>query len=314
MRIRDGVRAAPVLGVAVLAFAILFVTAGASSTMAEEQTLCNGEPATIVVDDAHPDAQGTEGDDVVLISLDGVDFAAGEGDDRICARDAASRVDAGPGNDWVDGGGYFRDGEVHEAHVLGGTGEDMLNAYTGTIDAGPGRDTFDQGSSSVAGLSVDLGDGADTAMVHSAVATTIDGGSGRDSLLRLTPRDGVDETRLDVTFFGGKGDDVVSFADFAMGYEEQPRWEVDLSTRRHRATAWGELRFHSITDFYGNPGPSRMRGADREDRFWGLGGDDLLVGRDGNDLLVGGEGSDRAEGGDGRDTCRAEERVSCERR
>jgi Ca2+-binding RTX toxin-like protein len=206
------------------------------------------------------------------------------------------------------------DGDGGDDDIDGRGGDDVLSADQGVVHGGAGADSY-RDSYDTRRLTVDLGPGSDAAVVSEGGGYTILGGPGRDSFSRLAPSEGVDGDKLAVEVFGGPGDDLLTFEDYVQGFETQPDWMVDLDTRTHRATAYGTVDFHSITDFRGSPIADRFRGArDRDDRFHGLAGNDVLVGLGGQDLLVGGAGRDRADGGAGRDTCRAERRTSCERR
>jgi Ca2+-binding RTX toxin-like protein len=299
----------------ILAASALVITFGPASTATTSVAgigfFCDSKPTTMVVDEGTADAQGTDGDDVVMLLGGDHDFEGLGGDDTICAEQVGhegSRIHAGAGNDWVDGGWGF---EEHPVEVYGGKGSDTLTAIRGTIKAGPGDDRV---VSSVAkhleSTDVDLGSGDDTVVLQSALSVSIDAGTGADTLRRANPPDGLESDRLeDVNFAGGPGDDTVSFAS----YDFNRRNWLWLNTTTHQAEAFGTISFDSVLNHRGSPNPDHLVGSsDRRDRFWGLGGDDVLTGQGGDDLLLGGADEDTTVGGTGRDTCRAESRIGCE--
>ena len=95
----------------ILAASALVITFGPASTATTSVAgigfFCDSKPTTMVVDEGTADAQGTDGDDVVMLLGGDHDFEGLGGDDTICAEQVGhegSRIHAGAGNDWVDGG------------------------------------------------------------------------------------------------------------------------------------------------------------------------------------------------------------------
>lgn len=173
-------------------------------------------------------------------------------------------------------------------------------------------------------LDVVLGGGDDLLVTSGATRGRADGGAGRDEIGVVAaggpgPRGAT--TRLDlargrVTLDGNRGGlTLLSFQDAfvrRVPSENGPAVVVgDGRANRLRGCAvlsggGGDDLVSQIVEFAESPCSGF--------RAYGGAGRDRLVGSARNDLLVGGPGSDTAVGLDGTDTCRAERRVSCERR
>jgi hypothetical protein len=300
--------------------------APASAAVVTLRTECTGQkgcsPATVVAYDA---AAGELNDIAVghadgrFIFRDRVSIAASRGCKRLSEREvacggyraevrlgdgsdllravpkgkygAALRVDAGPGNDRLDG---------PRAQLQGGEGDDEL---TGEIlDGGPGRDSL---TATVEGAF----------LVGGADADVVRGGDGDDVLAGDlgTPSYVPDSTpRAADVLDGGRGADTLSYA----GHDVPVR--VDLSAQTGGSAGEGDV----VTGFehasggeagdvlIGDGGDNRLHGYQGSNVIAGGAGDDVLEtygsgrldGGDGDDLMNGGREDDVLEGGPGADT------------
>lgn len=210
----------------------------------------------------------------------------------------------------TDGPDQFHSVDVHgpgsdTIRTFGG--DDFVSAQRGTIDTGTGNDRYEPLEAVTHDLEVDLGRGADTAIISDGSTTTYRMGPGPDVMSVSDDEFGHDYSGLDARALGGRGVDLLTFAGHHRG--------IELDAAAHRATFGSSvLRFRNVDEFQGSAYADVLLGSDEADRMFGYRGRDLLRGRAGRDLLVGNRGKDTADGGRGRDTCRAERRISCERR
>jgi Ca2+-binding RTX toxin-like protein len=241
-------------------------------------------------------AEGSAGHADVLLGSSRADTFVGNGADLVRAKAGrddvkvnGGKVFTGSGNDRVEAGG---DAEVHT-----GSGDDWVEAI---------------GNSHVL-----LGPGDDRGQV-SRGAPVVEGGTGNDR-------------------FGLWWEDFLNWRDTFSGAQliggpgrDELRWEMDfpvrIDTRTRSVTSKRPHRdasFRSIHVFVGGDlgdvmlgrrGHDHFVGGFGNDRLYGRGGNDELAGGRGRDVLIGGPGRDLARGGVGVDTCRAEQRLGCERR
>ncbi|MDX6313633.1 MAG: hypothetical protein QOF44_3097 [Streptomyces sp.] len=131
------------------------------------------------------------------------------------------------------------------------------------------------GASDLTTLIADLGDGDDTGRVATSHPETdvILGGPGDDKLT------GTGNCDLE----GGKGDDEISGAEYAMGNSGND-------------TVTNSFSVHA------GPGHDVVEGSDDGDHIDGGPGNDKLIGGAGKDLITGGKGDDYIEGGTYADT------------
>jgi Ca2+-binding RTX toxin-like protein len=254
--------------------------------------------------------EGGEGTDQISFYLGGgrsvtIDVAAGTatGD----AVDTLSGLEIHQGSEYADVlMGSPRDDQLHgvigDDLVNGRGGNDKLSARSGTIIGGSGRDTLLAPEEEGDGLSVDLGRGADRAVLGAFRNSTVLGGPGNDVFDVPEVASGAF-----IHLRGGAGKDRLTFA------RNWDRVRIDVRTR---TATWsqGRIFFARINEFHGSKYADVLLGSKDADLLFGLGGDDVLKGRAGGDLLRGGTGRDTAHGGRGHDTCTAEIRFSCERR
>lgn len=255
---------------------------------------------------------GGDGTDIVSFYLSGgkvrIDVAAGTatGD----AVDTLSGLEIYRGSEFADVliGSSAADhlvGVYGDDVVKGLGGDDTLTATSGTIRGGSGRDTFVSSDEATGGLTVNLGYGADRAVLVGTWDTTLLGGPG-DDVVEVPHRGPGVDTLVGVRLRGGRGEDRLTFA----GGQNPVR--INLRTR---TANWphGKIVFRGVNEFHGSEEDDVLRGSNGADRLFGRGGDDVLRGRGGRDLLRGGADRDAAYGGPGRDICSAERRSSCRR-
>ena len=181
-----------------------------------------------------------------------------------------------------------------------GAGDDVLGVWlvgTGTVDGGPGRDSFS--SSGCAWAEVRFGDSF-RCTPSSGAATTYTFGfdrwedlfvGGGDVTVVGSPRaEKIKVLATRIRLRGLGGDDVLNANRGASSTSSEPAVVVS-----------------------GGAGDDRVVGSYAKDRLLGGRGDDKLFGDDRNDTILGGPGRDRAFGQQGRDRCVAEIRRSCER-
>jgi Ca2+-binding RTX toxin-like protein len=261
--------------------------------------------------------EGGAGTDAISFYLGGrsviIDVAAGTatGD----AVDTLSGLEIHQGSEYADvlrgsSGADDLRGVFGDDLVNGRGGNDKLSAYHGTIIGGSGRDTFlaEEASEEVDGLSVDLGRGADRAVLDAVTNSTVWGGPGNDVFEVLGPEHA---SSASVDLRGGAGKDRLTFAH----NWRQVRIDVRTGTATWEVEGTGKITFAHIDEFFGSKQAGDvLLGSEDADLLFGLGGNDVLKGRAGRDLLRGGNDRDTAYGGQGRDTCSAERRFSCELR
>jgi Ca2+-binding RTX toxin-like protein len=180
-----------------------------------------------------------------------------------------------------------------------------------TLNLGDGSDTAVIASSvsggDISSITVNGGSGDDSVTNDSSVPSTLNGGSGDDMLTGGSGDDTLVGGAGDDTLDGGTaGNDVVDYSNAASGVN------VDLSKTGPQQTAGdgidtisgvqnvtGSAFADTIT---GNGNANILDGGAGDDTINGAGGTDLLLGGDGNDVLSGGDNSDSISGGNGNDT------------
>ncbi|MCK9249250.1 MAG: hypothetical protein M0P31_09790 [Solirubrobacteraceae bacterium] len=219
---------------------------------------------------------GGAGADAIVVSGAGSSVDAGPGDDEVDGSGAAGpvRIDAGPGSNVVQ---VFAAG----SSVRAGDGPDVIDAAGGTgavtIDAGNGDNRVDVGGD---GSVVRSGGGRDVIDASSATGrVSIDAGAGNDT---------IDLGGVGSSVAGGDGDDAID----ASGVVGAAR--IDGGAGADRIVVGG-----SGTVALGGAGNDQLDATDAGGPVVldGGAGSDLLIGGDHADLLAGGDGDDRLEGG-----------------
>jgi Ca2+-binding RTX toxin-like protein len=241
---------------------------------------------------------GVEPGIVVLRGVDGVPrntafpnvkavaISSLEGHDRIVVssgiRDVAGAfmgfsIDAGPGNDVIDGGDGNDD-------IRAGVGNDVVRGRGGVddIDLGAGNDI---GYGGTGDDSVDGGQGFDR-LFGEAGNDDLDGGSEGDAVRGGEGDDSLEGGVGDDSIFGGPGNDVGAGGD-------------------GRDSMYGELGDDKLSGggsrdlLRGGLGDDSLDGGDDADDLWGDQGDDSINGGNGRDRIRGGGGSNACLDDDG---------------
>ncbi|NHZ81452.1 hypothetical protein F2P44_19540 [Massilia sp. CCM 8695] len=244
----------------------------------------------------------------------------GEQDDRFFA---STNVDAGAGNDTVDG---------YAAYMAGGAGDDVLTSMSGPngallggagndrIQAGPSDDIIDGGSGND---SLDGGAGNNTYLFsrgwgqdrlqlapsqgwepsrHDIVLSDVlpggialtrsAQGTGNDLLITLR---GASDSLTVADYFPNRGGTSITFADGTV-------WNVQQIEQESVRPVMPDMLGTSASDsLYGSPESDMLSGGDGNDHLQGMDGNDVLIGGNGDDFLAGGNGDDTLIPGAGFD-------------
>ncbi len=268
------------------------------------------------------------------INVDGLQYTAGSGDERVCGNEKDNVIRGEEGDDTLYGGtgndtlygGEDRDtlkGEAGDDVLIGGEGNDIL-------DGGEGSDTADYSQDGGAlNVEVDLAGGSaddtygddDTLkdvenVIGTSLADDIKGDSGSNVIEGNGASDGSD--KLD-----GRGgeDTIVVSADFNL-FTSQDSTTIDPNIKGFEnirgkgttvLTLTGDGKSNKITGVDATDGTTgdTLNGGEGNDALMGLKGNDALNGQAGNDKLHGGIGNDTLNGGEGADTLSGGEGDDC---
>ena len=225
----------------------------------------------------------------------GGDFLFGEnGDDTLRGQAGDDQLSGGAGSNWLEGGAN------DDTYVFGGVFNDTV-----TEAAGAGTDTLDltavaaglkmlvdpTGSYSIDGYDSDAGAyvGLD---YYANTIESIRFGSGGDV---VSVREG---SALAATIDGGGGTDTLWYAAEAYRWSA---WAGAVTVNLTTGTASGLAGATAFENVYGGNGGDTLTGNGSANLFSGGGGNDTLTGLGGNDSLSGGDGSDTLVGGQGDD-------------
>jgi len=305
---------------------------------------------------------GTEGADVIevsetstgaiMVTVNGTmsTFAAGTrvrvdalgGDDRVTLRNlnVDAVVDAGAGNDVVDGSGVVAGkltllGGAGDDTLIGGSGDDRLEGGPGddTLVGGAGNDTLVGGAGNdrlIGGVGDDAiagGEGDDVVVwARGDGNDSIDGGGGIDLVVMYGAASADDVsvrangTHVSVTASGarldlsgierlfvdsGAGADIIRIGDLrgtALAFIEVEAGAGNDVVDGSATNAALTLRGGAGDDrLFGGSGNDRIEGGAGRDTIHGGDGNDTIMGDAGDDLLFGDAGNDSLLGGDGDD-------------
>ncbi len=206
-------------------------------------------------------ANGGDGNDTILGSVNPDTLTGGAGNDLIDGGNRNDVIDGGVGNDTITGG-------AGNDVIVGGpenvTGDDTDNDV---IDGGTGDDFIDgaAGDDDLMG-----GEGHDTILGGNG-NDTLDGGPGGDLLHGGDGDDLVIADGEDKELSGGEGNDTVDFGNSTIGVHYEGDFEKVIGSE--------------FDDKLLNTNPNGVS-------IHGLGGDDFIQGNAGPDTLKGGEGND----------------------
>jgi hypothetical protein len=179
-----------------------------------------------------------------------------------------------------------------------------INADNVTVNALGGNDTIvDNGTGNI----IYLGDGNDIYDGTLGDDSTVDGGSGSDTITGTPGQDEISGGDGDDTLIGGESDDTISGGAGADNLEgdagdDDLNGEVgddDIDGGDGADTVDGGVGDDTLV---GGASNDVMYGGDGTDNLSGDAGDDQISGDAGNDSLNGGDGSDTVNGGVGDDT------------
>ena len=181
-----------------------------------------------------------------------------------------------------------------------GRGDDVVALFsmgTGTVDGGPGHDTWAGNACSVA--RVRLG---------GRFTCTPAGTTGVSHTFGFDRFEDVQVEGGDVTVVGsGRADKIKVVAGVRVRVRARGGNDVV------NVNTYGRLAATPPVVVTGGAGADRLVGSTSRDRLLGGPGDDTLFGDGASDELLGGAGRDKAFGQAGRDRCVAEARRTCER-
>ncbi len=283
------------------------------------QLSCGELAATVSVADPTTDIVGTDGADVIVVTMTEppqsvVSIDVGAGNDAVCinwlGEDAPVdlgqiageiRIMAGDGDDIVHIEG------TPFASAFGEAGDDTLSSDRAAtapfglrgvqrLSGGPGADTINAGSY----VDVDGNEGNDLITAEMSAELDINAGFGADDVTVTTG------SALQV--FAGPGDDVVTAIDvrgsFIFGGTGNDMLEVTGGSAHNLRGDGGDDQLHggAADDFMqGGDGNDEIRGGDGADRLFGNDGADQVYGEAGADVINGGIGKDALYGGWGDD-------------
>jgi Ca2+-binding RTX toxin-like protein len=257
---------------------------------------------------------GSAKDDTILGLSAAETLYGNAGNDSLSGMGGANVVYGGTGDDTLNGGNGAESlqgdagndrllGNAGNDTLLGGDGNDTLLGGDGAdlIDGGAGIDQVDYSGLSMAitldlispslngggaagdqvsGVEVILGTGFDDVIRGAAVAETIYGGAGNDSVNGMGGDNLLSGDAGDDTLQGGSG------ADQIFGGTGND----SLSSVAASDLVWGGAGADTI---YGGDGDDTLFGQSEADRIYGGAGNDSLSGDGGSDTLTGGTGADR---------------------
>lgn len=211
------------------------------------------------------------GADTINAGLGDDDIYSYAGDDTINCREGNDTVYANEGNDTIygDEGNDSLHGELGDDTIYGNDGDDYLYGDDGD-DFLVGNDGADFIYGGIGDDTIYGNDGDDTIQTGTGV-DFVDGGAGDDMLYGGSDIDSI---------YGGKGNDII------YGYEGNDILD-------------GLIGDDTI---YGDSGADTINGNDGIDFLYGGAGDDLISGEKGADTIFASQGTDRLSGGEDADT------------
>ena len=151
------------------------IVATAPSAASSTGYLCDGQLATIVVQESGTVTVGTDGDDVIVGTFGDDEIRGGGGNDTICGHAGNDILIGGAGNDHIQGGNG-------SDQVLGGPGNDVLFGGNG-----------DDEVNGQAGTDITLGEANNDTLIGDPSIDTLWPGPGDNEIIEVTapPTDGV---------------------------------------------------------------------------------------------------------------------------
>jgi Ca2+-binding RTX toxin-like protein len=284
---------------------LAMVTAGlplAAPAQAAAET-CQGKTATIV--QTGGTVNGTDGDDVIVAKAsnasEGVTVLAGAGSDTVCV-DGPGRADGGAGIDSIE---------------FLGDASDTMNATVIDFEHLDVRIFANLGSVTL-----------EWTQVPSELSGAVDASYRPDSRSAMVLDNPTAYLTVPETSeYGIRVDRRSEKVALGAGLDFTLTGVNDIGMTAHKIRAFGD---DARNYFFLTGCDVVARGGDGNDRLWMTGfkkidracpgarlfgqrGPDKLAGTNRNDTLIGGQDKDRAYGGKGRDRCVAEKKEACER-
>ncbi len=232
------------------------------------------------------DTIGGNGDNDFLYGEAGGDTLRGDaGNDHLVGGAGSNRLEGGTGADNYVFSGVFSDTVIEVA----GAGSDTLD-FT-AVTAGLQMLVDPTNSYSISGYDSDVG----AYVGASYYANTIESilfGSGNDV---VSIREG---SALAATIDGGTGTDTLSYAGEPYRWAA---WTAGVTVDLAAGTASGLAGATAFENVYGGNGGDTLSGNAAANLLSGGAGNDILTGRGGDDSIYGGDGSDTLAGGLGDD-------------
>ena len=152
------------------------IVATAPNAASSTGYLCDGQLATIVVQESGTVTVGTDGDDVIVGTFGDDEIQGGGGNDTICGHAGNDILIGGAGNDHIQGG---NDAD----QLLGGPGDDVLFGGNG-----------DDEVNGQAGTDITLGEQGDDTLIGDPAVDTLWPGPGDNEIIEATapPTDAAD--------------------------------------------------------------------------------------------------------------------------
>ena len=243
--------------------------------------------------------------------------------DEITGNNKANSIDAGRGNDTLDGG------VDNEIDILrGNLGDDtfILRADAGVdvVDGGDGLDTVDYTAlSSSENLTLTLNSSSSTTATITNGSSTytdsienienIKSGLGNDILTGSDLNNTISSNAGNDTLAGGKGNDYLdggagkdtvdySYVTSGIGLNINLALNTASDIAIDTEKQIGNDQVFNIENVIGTSFADSIIGNNQDNILTGNAGNDFLEGKEGNDTLLGGTGDDTLKGGAGDDT------------
>ena len=292
----------------------------------------SGWADTITLDGQSNEVDAGQGNDTVIIALDGnidiLDGNSGTDTIRLNGASAATVVFNMETGEVTDGGSLLHAFENFENLRIGGAAQAIGDLFDNRIE---GLDGFGASGNDFAG-----GDGNDT-LIGNAGSDTLDGGAGNDDLQGGTDADTLTGGTGADTMKGGTGNDtyIISSGSTDIDIIDETGGDgadtldmtglilSETTFRRSGTTLVAELAaggaVHLTNHYAGNLAhvvetlrlggtnytlQTLLTGGADNDILTGTSGNDVMGGNAGNDLITGGDGADILTGGAGNDTIR----------
>jgi Ca2+-binding RTX toxin-like protein len=272
----------------------------------EEASLTGGSGANTLDAGAFGGAvtlDGASGNDTLVGGSGNDCLIGGTGTDRVLQTVAGSPTLS---DSQITGRGSDGLASVEEAHLVGGSGNDIISAvaFTGatTLDGADGDDLLTGG----AGADCLVGGAGDDLLNGGLGGDSMVGGAGNDQLVEM----GDVSFTLSNTSLTGLGSDTISDIELARLTGGAGHHTIDAALFSGSVTLDGAGGNDTLVggsgadSLLGGAGDDSIRAGAGADTVDGSAGNDTILGEDGEDLLMGAADSDTVDGGSGDDLLR----------